>query len=434
MNKWQSWGRVSRSKPAKVVRLTDRFSPLQVGLGKAGGMLAYGRGRSYGDVCLNKDGALLYTAGLDRFIAFDRTTGVLRCEAGVTLRDILALVVPQDWFLSVTPGTRDVTVGGAVANDVHGKNHHVAGSFGNHVRCFEILRSTGERLSCSPQENPEQFAATIGGLGLTGLITWVEIQLSPVANPFMYVETKRFRNLDEFWEVNQEAEARWPYTVAWIDCLARGRERGRGIFLGGSHATPQTILPTWRERHHTVPLDPPLSLINRLSLRAFNAIYWRRTKNRYSLAHYVPYFYPLDAISNWNRIYGRAGFYQYQCVLPPNTMREGIAGLLEQISRSRQGSFLAVLKTFGNRRSLGTMSFPRPGATLALDFPNKGNKTLKLFDELDAVVREAGGALYPAKDARMPGAMFRASFPQWENFSKHLDPAFSSDFWRRVTS
>lgn len=434
MKQVQSWGRVGSSHPASVLRLTWRHAALSSAQTAPKPWLAFGRGRSYGDVCLNAGGTLLQMAGLDRFIAFDNANGVLRCEAGVTLGEILALVVPQNLFLSVTPGTREATVGGAIANDVHGKNHHAKGTFGHHVLRFELVRSTGERLVCSVQDNCELFAATIGGLGLTGLITWAEIQLDPIANPYMEVETTRFADLDTFWNLNAQAQMNWPYTVAWIDCVAQGSIQGRGVLITGRHAAPQSKLPNWKERHRTVPLDPPLSLVNGLSLRVFNTLYWHMARSGRSLSHYVPYFYPLDALRHWNRIYGRAGFYQYQCVLPPENMRESIAALLQRIARSGQGSFLAVLKTFGTIASLGMMSFPRPGATLALDFANKGQATLRLFEELDSVVKDAGGAVYPAKDARMSPTMFRASFPLWERFANYIDPAFSSDFWRRVTA
>ncbi len=430
MNDLQSWGRLFPVHSGSVWRPDERSSSLPHP--ETGGLLAYGQGRSYGDVCLNTGGTLLHTTGLNRLIAFNRSTGILRCEAGITLREILALTVPQGWFLAVTPGTRDVTVGGAIANDVHGKNHHSAGSFGHHVVQMELLRSTNERLLLSPQQQPELFAATVGGLGLTGLIVWAELQLAPIRHAFMTVETTRFANLDEFWLLNAQAERLWPYTVAWIDCLAKNAHQGRGILMAGRHAAAQDELPAWKEQVKTMPVTPPISLVNSLSLRALNTLYWHRAREGVSLSHYVPYFYPLDGISHWNRIYGRAGFYQYQCVLPPEAMQTGIAELLNRIAHSGEGSFLAVLKTFGQRPSAGLLSFPRPGATLALDFPNRGARSLKLFRELDAVVQHAQGAIYPAKDARMSATMFQQSFPQWERFSQWVDPAFSSDFWKRV--
>lgn len=427
-----SWNRWPRVAHRKVLAIHDRAAPLPI---SEGVLLAHGNGRSYGDVCLNEAGCLLMTRGLDRFIAFDRITGRLQCEAGVLLKEILDLVVPQGWFLPATPGTRFVTVGGAIANDVHGKNHHDAGAFGNHVLSLELLRSDGQRIVCGPDERSDWFAATVGGLGLTGLITWAELQLKPVANPYMLVETRRFSNLAEFWAINSEAEHRWSYTVSWIDCLSGGKGHARGIYSAGSHAPTHAELPCFKESGRQIPFSPPFSLVNAVTLRAFNAAYYRKPiQPGPKLVHYVPYFYPLDGVSDWNRIYGRKGFFQYQCVLPPEAMQAGIAELLQRIGRSRQGSFLAVLKTFGHKPSIGMLSFPRPGATLALDFPNHGAVTHRLFRDLDEVVRAAGGALYPAKDARMPPDMFHSGYPAWKAFTDFIDPAFSSSFWRRVNS
>jgi len=423
-----SWNRIPRIAPLSVARLGFRHESLPP-LEGAPHRLAYGMGRSYGDVCLDEGGLLMRTRGLDRLIAFDRERGVLSAEAGMTLGEALAFAAPQGWFLSATPGTRFATLGGAVANDVHGKNHHSAGTFGHGVRELELLRSNGERLVCSPEQNAEWFAATVGGLGLTGLITRVDLQLIPVANAFMITKGWRFRSLDEFFALNAEAERTWPYTAAWIDCLSAG---GRGLLLAARHAPAQAALPAYRGRKRSFPFDPPLSLVNALSLRAFNALYYRQPLPNGDLQHHEPYLYPLDAIENWNRIYGRRGFYQYQSVLPPEASREGVAEMLRRIARAGLGSFLAVLKTFGERPSLGMLSFPRPGATLALDFPNEGERTLKLFEELDAIVAANGGALYPAKDARMPAALFRQGYPNAERFRAFVDPEFSSSFWRRV--
>lgn len=432
MSRLQSWNRLPQCSPDKIWTLTEHAIPAAEHAPHP--LLAYGNGRSYGDVCLTDKGTLLHTCALDRFIAFDRKNGILRCESGVTLQSILQLAVPQGWFLSSTPGTQYATIGGALANDVHGKNHHTQGSFGHHVRAFELIRSTGEVLVCRPDHNADMFRATVGGLGLTGLLSWVEIQLMPINNPSMWVESQRFSNLEHFWQLNAEAERQWPYTVAWIDCLASGNAQGRGILFTGKHAASQSHLPCYKERSKRVPFDPPISLVNGLSLRSFNALYYRQpVKPQGSLCHYAPYFYPLDAIQDWNRIYGHKGFYQYQCVLPPQLAADATAQLLDVIAQSGQGSFLAVLKTFGSQDSVGMLSFARPGTTLALDFPNKGDKTLNLFNRLDAIVSEAGGALYPAKDARMPASLFQSGFPNWERFSNFIDPAFSSHFWRRVT-
>jgi len=390
-------------------------------------LLAYGNGRSYGDVGLNSGGTLLHSRGLDRFIAFDETTGVLTCEAGVLLSEILDLFVPRGWFLPVTPGTRFITVGGAIANDVHGKNHHAAGTFGCHVRRFELLRSDGTRIVCSAEENAGWFAATIGGLGLTGLITWAEFALKPISGIGIDVRNKRFTGLDAFFEINAEAEARHHYTVAWIDCLST---IPRGIFMAGDHSNGHGFAGKKRKPLN-VPVTPPISLINSLSLYAFNQAYFHRPLPETGVVHYEPFFYPLDGVLNWNRVYGRQGFFQYQFVLPMEA-REALDELLRCIAASGQGSFLAVLKTFGAVASPGLLSFPAPGVTLALDFPNGGAPTLALFEHLDAVIGLAGGRLYAAKDARMSGAFFQSSYPRLDEFMAYVDPRFSSDFARRV--
>ena len=428
-NTLSSWNRQPSVAHSDIVDFADRRDHLP----EVSPMLPYGNGRSYGDVCLNENGTLLRTRRLDHFIAFDKATGRLTCESGVLLKDILDLIVPHGWFLPVTPGTCFVTVGGAIANDVHGKNHHVQGSFGHHLRAIELLRSDGTRLLCSEQKNSEWLYATIGGLGLTGMILSAELQLMPITNPLMLTKSQRFGHIDEFWALNAEGEAHWPYAVAWIDCSATGQHQGRGILTLGQHATPDATLPTRRETSKTFPMDLPFSLINRLSARAFNNLYFRQPQSEAKkLTHYTPYFYPLDGLRNWNRLYGRKGFFQYQCVIPPENSRDAVRDLLAMVTKSDESSFLAVLKTFGIKPSLGMLSFPRPGATLAIDVPNCGERTLRLLSEMDKVVRQAGGALYPAKDARMSGDMFRSAYPTWEQFTKFIDPKFSSSFWRRV--
>jgi FAD/FMN-containing dehydrogenase len=427
-----SWGRYPNATQ-RLLPLIDRHAPLPCIEGNA---LPRGNGRSYGDSCLNDQGTLLITRELDRYIQFDPTSGLLECESGVLLSDILDLAVPQGWFLPVTPGTKFVTVGGAVANDVHGKNHHRVGCFGHHVEGFELLRSDGNRRWCSRAESADWFYATLGGLGLTGLITRVRIRLRRIASPWMTTEVIRFRNLSEFFELSTQSESDFEYTVAWIDCVARGKALGRGLFSQANHA------PANPERHPApparrlrVPFTPPISLINPLSLRAFNAAYYhkqRRDQTR-DVTHYDPFFYPLDGVGQWNRIYGPHGFLQYQCVVPPKIAISTVTQLIELIAASGTGSFLAVLKQFGSLPSLGMLSFPRPGTTLALDFPNSGSATFALLDSLDDIVAQAGGAVYPAKDARMKGEYFRQYFPNWERFTRFIDPNFSSSFWRRVT-
>jgi FAD/FMN-containing dehydrogenase len=324
-------------------------------------------------------------------------------------------------------------VGGAIANDIHGKNHHRAGSFGVHVTRFELLRSSGQRLVCSPDSNPELFAATIGGLGLTGLILWAEIRLQRVAGTGIAQERIRFGGLDELLTVASE-DAAHEYTVAWVDCLARGRRLGRGIYLRGDHV-PFPVRGRRRvsEAGLRVPLDAPSRLLNRATLTAFNALQYRRglAKTRTTVA-YEPFFFPLDALGDWNRLYGKAGFLQYQCVVPDAPGGGAARAILERVSASSETPALGVIKRFGSIASPGLLSFPRPGLTLAIDFAFRGRGTLSLLDELDREVRDAGGAVYPAKDARMSSESFRAFFPAWKTFAALVDPRFSSSFWRRV--
>jgi FAD/FMN-containing dehydrogenase len=427
-----SWGNVIRARH-EVITVSSRlqgFPPLP----RQGKVLPYGNGRSYGDSCLNTGGLLLRTRPMDRFISFDAATGVLACEAGILLSEILDVVVPAGWLVPVSPGTRFVTLGGAIANDVHGKNQHGAGTFGRHVRRLQLARSDGEVLVCSPTENAAMFAATAGGLGLTGLILAAELQLKRIPGPFLDVETIRFHNLDEFMALCLESDESYEYTVAWIDCLGSGRQLGRGLFQRARHSDT-AVGPARRSQPLTLPFTPPFSLMNSASLRIFNTLYYRRQLGgrRTRCERYESFFYPLDAILHWNRLYGPRGFYQYQSVVPPgSTGRDATAEMLRAIARSGMGACLAVLKMFGAVPSPGMLSFPREGLTLALDFPNRGAHLTRLFATLDAIMEEAGGRLYPAKDGRMPGRLFREGYPCWQEFSRYIDPRASSSFWRRV--
>lgn len=435
--RYQSWGRYPKVEQ-DASRLEWRSDALPLAEFAENNFLPFGNGRSYGDVCLNADGALLDCRGLDRFIDFNKETGVLRCESGVLLSEVLELCVPQGWFLPATPGTQYVTLGGAIANDVHGKNHHKEGTFGRHVRCFELLRSDESRIICSPSENEDYFKATIGGLGLTGVITWVEIQLQAVKSALVDQETIRYSNLDEFFTLAGESDNEYEYTVAWLDCLAKGKNLGRGLFTRGNHAdTPMSAAPQAAKGGHlSFPVDPPISLVNGLSVKAFNAAYYRkqRAARVSEQVHYRPFFYPLDAIQNWNRMYGSKGFLQYQCVVPVEQMKEAVREILERIGQAGLGSFLVVLKLFGDKQSPGLLSFPMPGATLALDFPNQGSKTFSLLDQLDQVTHSAGGRVYPCKDARMRPEDFQKAYPSWRTIEQYRDPNISSSFWRRVTA
>lgn len=430
----ESWGHYPKAEQT-TCPMFWRTGPLPPTSGAT--VLPYGLGRSYGDSCLNDQNVLLLTRPLDHLLDFDAENGLICCEAGVSLEEILRLILPHQWFLPITPGTKFITVGGAIANDVHGKNHHRAGTFGCHVTRFELLRSTGERLVCSPTQNAGWFAATVGGLGLTGLITWAELKLRRVHNSMIEMESVKFANLDEFFTISAESDQRFEYTVAWLDCLTGGHSLGRGIFLRGNHAGAEIkTLEPHRPPRSTVPFDFPHAALNRFSIRAFNTLYYARQRKQTAVTtvHYDPFFYPLDAINRWSRIYGRRGFFQYQFVVPLAQDQPAIRRILTRIAASGHGSFLAVLKTFGPVKSPGLLSFPRPGVTLALDFPNQGAATLALFEELDRMVLAAGGRIYPAKDARMSARMFQESYPEWPQFRQWIDPQFSSSFWRRVTA
>jgi FAD/FMN-containing dehydrogenase len=429
----ESWGRFPKTK--QEIRSYHWRSDALPEIADGRSILAHSQGRSYGDVCLNDGQFLLKTTELDRFIDFDRSTGVLRCESGVTLEQILAFGVPRGWFLPVTPGTKFVSIGGAIANDVHGKNHHRAGNFGHHVKRFELLRSDGTRKLCSPTENADWFYATIGGMGLTGIITWAEVQLKPVQGPMIAQEILRFGGVDEFFKISEESDAGYEYTVSWIDCLARGKSLGRGHFISGNHApSPAKAGSNQEKRKKVVPFDFPGWTLNSLSVKAFNTLYYNKQIKRksQSTVHYDPFFYPLDAILAWNRIYGKRGFLQYQCVVPTEQGSAAIREVLDRIAAAKTGSFLAVLKNFGDVPAIGMMSFPRKGVTLALDFPNSGAKLFSLLESLDHVVAQAGGAVYPAKDARMSAEHFKQFFPKYSEFSRFIDPKFSSSFWRRT--
>jgi FAD/FMN-containing dehydrogenase len=427
-----SWGRIGRPlhrvyEPAFRDELVDLFC------GAGTPALGFGLGRSYGDVCLNERGTLIKTAHLDRLLAADWEQGIVRAEAGLTIDVLLRLAVPRGFFVPITPGTKFVTLGGAVANDVHGKNHEGAGTFGCHVLRLGLLRSTGEILELTPEQNRELFTATIGGLGLTGLILWVELALERVTSAEFDTETLRLNDLDDFFDV-AEASGDWPYTIAWVDCLARGAVLGRGLFTRARHAEGGALRPHAQRPLAKVPVDAPFSALSAPMVRAFNAVYLRKPgTGRPRRMHYDSFLYPLDGIGNWNKLYGRTGFFQHQSVVPLDKARSALRRLLDMTAEAGQGSFLVVLKLFGSRRSPGLLSFPMEGATFALDLPNRGAMTRTLLERMAEVVLEAGGRLYPAKDATMAPDIFRAGYPNWRDLEAKRDPAVMSDFWRRVT-
>lgn len=436
---FESWGRFPKLD-ANVVPLnwTCDF-PLRPP--PATRMLPVGAGRSYGDVCLLDHGTLLRTrgpglsGGMDRLLDFDQTTGILCCEAGTTLGEILDFAVPRGFFLPVSPGTKFVTLGGAIANDIHGKNHHAAGTFGRHVPRFELVRSDGRHLICSAAQNADWYAATIGGMGLTGLIAWAEVKLRPILSRRIQYMGIKFSGIEEFVALS-ERNAKSEYTVSWIDCVGTGNNFARGIFMAGDHATVPGPLKRSKPSKLALPVDLPEFMLNHRSVGLFNTLYYnkQRGKIKSGTVDYEPFFFPLDRLLHWNRMYGKSGLLQFQCVLPWEPDYRGLTEILKSITRSGLASFLAVLKVFGDVPSPGMMSFPKPGITLALDFPIRHEVSFDLVERLAAITLEHGGRMYPAKDATMTAAQFQAFYPQWKKFAAYIDPAFDSAFWQRVTA
>ena len=399
----------------------DTSEQLRRKLEQPGEVIAFGNGRSYGDSSLQK--RILLTRRFSKFLSFDESTGELRCQAGVLLSEILDVFVPRGWFLPVTPGTKYITIGGAIAADVHGKNHHVDGSFGQHVLSMDVMRNDGTVITCSPSENSDFFKITLGGMGLSGIIMSASFKLRRIETAYIREETVRTANLEEIMDCF-EASDDWTFSMAWIDCLAKGDSMGRSIMMRGEHATKQDLL---NQEHKAAPLSPkkgiqlgvpvnfPNFALNPLSMKAFNFAYYNKCPGgiHQAIVDYNSFFYPLDAISDWNRIYGKRGFTQYQFVIPKEAGREGMRKILKRISDSGLGSFLAVLKMFGKQDSF--ISFPMAGYTLALDFPIT-LKAMALFTELDAMVADYGGRLYLAKDSRMNAEMFGKTYPNADDF------------------
>ncbi len=406
-----AWGRYPRIKAQGIS--FDMPERLAEALRNIPDCIAYGMGRSYGDCALNQQ--VIFSRRFDSFIAFDPNNGILSCEAGITLAEIIDTFLPKGWFLSVTPGTKFVSIGGAIAADVHGKNHHVSGCFSECVLSFDLMLPDGSMVHCSREQNPELFFATCGGMGLTGIIVSAEIRLQPVTSAYIRETVIPCRNLEEVFyqfEANQSVS----YSVAWLDCLAMGENIGRSVLMLGEHADTGTlILP--RSRQLSLPFDFPGFCLNRWSVSLFNRLYYR-THSAYIEGRLTPldqFFYPLDKILHWNRMYGRNGFTQYQLVLPKSESLRGLQSVLTRIAESGMGSFLAVLKLFGSQNR-NYLSFPMEGYTLTLDFKIEP-RLFPFLDELDKIVLNHGGRLYMAKDVRMNKEMFRSGYPGWKLFS-----------------
>ena len=403
------WGRYPQQDA--YLHTPTSYASLELTAKQQDSALARGMGRSYGDSAnaLN----VLQTTYINHFIEFDKATGKLTAEAGITLREILEVIVPSGWFLPVTPGTSYVTLGGAIASDVHGKNHHIAGTFGQHVKSLSMLLGTGEVVTTSPQHHADLFHATCGGIGLTGIIISATIQLLPIKSSFISQKTIKADCVEaacEAFESNSNAT----YSVAWIDCLSKGKSLGRSVIMLGEHAAQGGLDIDIRQKV-TVPFSTPSALLNSVTMKAFNTAYWQRAKHNVSqTVSLMPYFYPLDAVGEWNRLYGKKGFVQFQCVVPKLAGVANMRKLLTEISNSGEGSFLAVLKQFGTANE-NLLSFPIEGYTLALDF--KASETaIKTVKRLEDMVVDMGGRLYLTKDAVMQESTFKATYPNWEKF------------------
>jgi FAD/FMN-containing dehydrogenase len=383
------------------------------------------------------------------FRDFNPITGELTCSGGTSLEEVLRHFSPLGWFPPVVPGTKFVTIGGAIANDIHGKNHHSAGTFGRHISSLTLLRSDRPApIPCSPTKNKELYEATIGGLGLTGIILQATFQLKRISSSWLNTKSVPFSSIDEFFTLESEAQQHSPYTVAWVDLCAKGSSAGRGIHMSGDFLTNdevnvyrKTLAGRGSLPHKTagsLPVPPiPFNLLSKESVSLFNWGYrnWNslRKKSQGVLQHYNPFFFPLDSLKGWNSVYGPNGFFQYQSVVPLANGAESTKEMIRCVSSANAGSFLSVMKTFGKIQSPGLLSFPTEGFTLAMDFPNRGEKTLQLLKRLDEIVTAAGGRLYPAKDARMSKELFQNQYPNWKAIEALRDPRINSAFWERTT-
>lgn len=393
-------------------------------------LIARGMGRSYGDSSLAEE--ILDTKYFNHFLHFNPSTGVLNCSSGVTLCEIIDNFMRRGWFLPVTPGTRFISLGGAIASDVHGKNHHIAGCISEFIQSLMIYTPSHGVIECSRTAHTELFFATCGGMGLTGIILSAKIQLKPISSTNLIETSIKTRNIKETLSVFEE-HSKSTYSVAWIDCLAQGKDLGRSIVSLAEHCTDSDLQP-FKERSLNIPFNSPGALVNKYSVKIFNAIYYHKARQE-SLkreVHCNSYFYPLDSIHNWNRLYGNQGLLQYQCVIPEDDGEKGLTDILTVISRSQQGSFLAVLKAFG-KENRNLLSFPCKGYTLALDFKNT-TSTHKLMNELDDIVLRYGGRLYLTKDARMSEKTFKASYPTWEEFCKVREAYGADKFFNSLQS
>ena len=426
MKKYQSFGKYPLPNNQEIKLVFNQNINFQNNLKS---YLPYGLGKSYGDSCLNSNNILLDCSYMNKFISFDEDTQILKAEAGVTLKEIIDVFLPRAYFLPVTPGTKLITLGGAIANDVHGKNHHKYGTFGRYILSFDLLRSDGNIYHCSSTENIDLYNATIGGLGLTGVILNAELKLIKVAGPLIDAEFIKFYSFEEFFEINTNSQE-YDYTVAWVNTS----KFGSGIYSRGNFANADKQIKFEPNLKGAINFPIEYDFINPLSVKVFNFLYFGKQfkKSVNNIISFEPFFYPLDAVNEWNKAYGKRGFLQYQFAIPFENSLENLKNIFKIIADSGYSSFLTVLKTFGNLESPGMLSFPIEGITLAIDFKMVGDKLLTILNKCDDIVVNAGGRLYPAKDARMNSEHFKKFYPKYKEFIKFIDPKFNSDFWRRV--
>ncbi len=432
------WGRfptqnccVARAEKSRELREIARAAPTS-------SLLARGLGRSYGDAALSEDSGVVLTEKLNRFLYFDAQSGVLRAEAGVSFAEIVQIFAPRGWFLPVVPGTKWISLGGAIACDVHGKNHHVDGSISQFIEGFDLVLASGEVLICSRSQNSDAFWATIGGMGLTGIVSCATLRFMPIENTQIRVSQRQTRDLDETLQVLGE-DADFKYSVAWIDCLSFGAELGRSVVMRGNHLSARenagAALEIEVPRAKKIPLDFPDFALTPLTVRAFNAVYYAAHPTQERIEGFEPFFWPLDAVSSWNRIYGARGFVQYQCILPFETAPGGLRQLLETISKSGRAAFLGVLKKYGASDE-SPLGFAMPGYGLALDLPAAPG-IAEFAQQLDEITLRCGGRVYLAKDATASPQSVRAMYPKMSEFERikaQLDPdnRFQSSLSRRL--
>ena len=432
------WGRF----PVAESLLSRPACSQELAVPDQGPVICRGEGRSYGDAAISSDGVVVITSGAHEVCRFDADSGVLVAEPGLTFAEMLRTVVPLGWFPPVTPGTKHVSLGGAVAADIHGKNHHHDGSIGSHIIELELLLADGRRVTCSPLANADLFWVTVGGMGLTGMIVKITLQLIPIATSSIAAQHVKAPDLEAAFRCLEDREYDDQYTVAWIDCLSRGRSLGRSVVMRGHHAQRGELkaegFTVNSDAWFDIPIDCPSFVVNPLGVAVFNQLYYsiQGRKTRQFAADFDQFFYPLDVVGNWNRLYGKRGFLQYQFMVPEAGAFAGTRRVLERVVSRRRAIFLAVLKRFGPGNP-APLSFPASGYTLALDLPMTGPDTLRLLDELDEIVLEYGGRVYLAKDARLSPDRFRRMYPrlgEWRRVKQVVDPheRFSSDLSRRL--